>query len=34
MAEGSGHHTPKPEMGLSKKTKISNTDFDVQTERR
>ena len=27
-------HSPKPKMGLSKKIKISNTEFDVQTERR
>ena len=34
MVEGSGHHTPKPKMGLSKKIKISNTEFNIQTERR
>ena len=31
---GPGHHTPKQKMGLSKKIKISNTEFDVQMERR
>ena len=34
MVEGSGHHTPEPKMVLNKKIKISNTEFDVQTERR
>ena len=31
---GPGHHTPKQKMGLSKKIKIKNTEFDVQMERR
>ena len=34
MVEGSGHHTPKPKMGLNEKIKISNTEIDALTERR